>query len=281
MSSRQISEQSVQHLHSPSVTKNRDVKAPSRVLTALEYRAVVEAASWSAFKPLLANLKKGDGHPVFVMPGFMATDRSTARLRILLRSLDYRTYSWGLGSNLGPTPEIVDGFADRFRYIVEREQQPVSVIGWSLGGIYARKLAKVSPQHVRQVITLGSPFRMESGDDSAASPMWRSLKHLHIPDAPEEMLGEQGMLKVPSTSVYTRTDGIVDWRTCLETRGPMSENVEVLGSHCGLGFHPAVAVTIADRLAQPVGQWKRFRPPLWLRGLYPIPTSHRVPAKTA
>ncbi len=259
------------------MTSNTIVKAPSKVLTALEYRAVGEAASWTALKPLLKNLKKGDGHPVFVMPGFMATDRSTARLRVLLRSLGYRTYSWGLGSNLGPTPQIVDGFAKRFAYIVERESQPVSVIGWSLGGIYARELAKVNPQHVRQVITLGSPFRMEPGDDSAASAMWKSLEHLHVPEAADEMMHMEGLLEVPSTSVYTRTDGIVDWRTCLETRGPISENVEVVGSHCGLGFHPAVAIVIADRLAQPVGEWRRFRPPLWLRGLFPLPTSFRVP----
>lgn len=256
---------------------NRPVQAPSKVLTALEYRAVTEAISWAALQPLLKNLKRGDGHPVFVMPGFMATDRSTARLRVLLRGLRYRTYGWGLGSNLGPTPDIVNGFADRFSYIVEREERPVSLIGWSLGGIYARELAKINPQHVRQVITLGSPFRMQPGDDSAASAMWKSLKHLHVPGAQDNMMHSEGALRVPSTSVYTRTDGIVDWRSCLETRGPISENVEVLGSHCGLGFHPAVAVVVADRLAQPVGQWKRFRSPLWLRGAYPLPTSYRVP----
>lgn len=260
---------------------NRPVSAPSRLLTALEARAVAEALSWSAFKPLLANLKRGDGHPVMLLPGFMATDRSTARLRVLLRSLGYRTYGWGLNANLGPTPEIVEGFANRFDYIVEREQKPVSLIGWSLGGIYARELARVNRQHVRQVITLGSPFRMESSDASAAAPIWQSLRHLHIPEAAQNMLAPEGPLLVPSTSVYTRTDGIVDWRTCLETRGPTSENVEVLGSHCGLGFHPAVALVVADRLAQPIGQWRRFRPPLWLRAVYPLPTSYRVPKEPA
>jgi pimeloyl-ACP methyl ester carboxylesterase len=246
-------------------------------MTALEARAAAEAMAWTALQPALANLKRGDGHPVMVMPGFMATDRSTTRIRALLRSLGYRTYGWGLGANLGPTPQIVDGFANRFHSIADREERKVSLIGWSLGGIYARELARNNPELVRQVITLGSPFRMTPGDDSAASGVWESLKHLHVPEAAQSMMQIEGPLPVPSTSVYTRTDGVVDWRTCLETRGPTSENVEVLGSHCGLGFHPAVAVVVASRLAQREGQWRRFRPPLLLRGAYPIPTSYRVP----
>ena len=255
----------------------RPVTAPPLWMTALEARAAAEAIAWTAFKPAMANLKRGDGHPVMVMPGFMATDRSTTRLRELLRSLGYRTYGWGLGANLGPTAHIVDGIANRFQSIVDREERKVSLIGWSLGGIYARELARNNPELVRQVITLGSPFRMMPGDDSAASGMWESLEHLHTPEAAESMMQVEAPLPVPSTSVYTRTDGVVDWRTCLERRGPTSENVEVLGSHCGLGFEPSVAVVIASRLRQREGQWRRFRPPLWMRGAYPIPTSYRVP----
>ncbi|MDH3754731.1 MAG: alpha/beta hydrolase, partial [Acidimicrobiia bacterium] len=82
---------------------------------------------------------------------------------------------------------------------------------------------------------------------------------------------DRPVLAVPTTSIYTRTDGIVHWRTCLVRPGPISENVEVHGSHCGLGFNPAVAFVIADRLAQRADRWRPFRPPLWMRGAFPFP----------
>ena len=131
---------------------------------------------------------------------------------------------------------------------------------------------------VRQVITMGSPFRMLPGDPSAAQRVWSSVEPLHDRTAMTRMAEVNNHpLAVPSTSIYTRSDGIVHWRTCLETKGPHSENVEVFGSHCGLGFNPSVALVVADRLAQEPGTWKRFRPPVWALGLFPPPTSWRPP----
>jgi pimeloyl-ACP methyl ester carboxylesterase len=247
--------------------------APNAFYTALEARAAIEYPLWTVMRPLLENLRRGDGHPVMVLPGFTAADRSTVPLRSLLRRLGYRTYGWKLGANLGPTPHIVSGLERRFNDILERENgRQMSLVGWSLGGIFARELARNHPESVRQVITLGSPIRMTPGDKSAASGMWDSLQTLHDPEAVAIMSRiDRPPLPVPTTSVYTRTDGIVHWKTCLETKGPIAENVEVFGSHCGLGFNPAAALVVADRLAQPHGQWRRFRPPLWVRSAYPRP----------
>lgn len=245
--------------------------APSTWLTALEARAAGEYAVWRITEPLLERLPSGDGHPVLVLPGFTASDRSTERLRGLLRHLGYRTYGWGLGANLGPTPYIAAGLGKRLTSILDRESRPVSVIGWSLGGIYARELARSRPDSVRQVITMGSPIRMAPGDDSAASGLWNSLRHLHVKESSEKMMvgRRESPLPVPSTSIYTRTDGVVHWRTCLETKGLTAENVEVFGSHSGLGFNPAVALVVADRLAQTEGTWRKFRPPVMFLGAYP------------
>lgn len=228
---------------------------------------------WNASRRLLEKLPSGDGHPVLVLPGFTAADGSTLQLRALLRRLGYRTFGWKLGNNLGPTPQIVRGLEKRLLEISEKEQQPISIIGWSLGGIYARDLARRHPDLVRQVITLGSPIRMSPGDPSAASRLWETLRPLHDPSA-SNRIGEpeHEQMPVPSTAVYTRSDGVVHWKLCLEARSPTSESVEVLGSHCGLGFNPSVAIVVADRLARPIGNWKRFRPPLWAIGAFPRAT---------
>ncbi len=255
--------------------KQTTIAGPHSLYTALEARVAIEFPLWQALRPALEYLPRGDGHPVLVLPGFTAADRSTAPLRSLLRRLGYRTYGWKLGANLGPTPRIVEGLDRRFRHIEEREGRPVSIVGWSLGGLFARELARTYPDSVRQVITLGSPIQMRPGDRSAASSRWESLSDLHDSEVIAVMSQPDRVpLAMPSTSVYTRSDGIVHWRTCLVTKTPISQNVEVFGSHCGLGFNPSVALVVADRLAQPADDWRRFRPPFWARTAFGRAANH-------
>lgn len=253
------------------------VNAPPLWMTLLESRAAIEYAQWRTLHPLLRRLPSGDGHPVLVLPGFTAADRSTAQLRWLLRQLGYRTYGWRLGTNLGPTPNIVEGLDLRVARIrKDNNDRPISLIGWSLGGIYSRVLARANPEYFRQVITLGSPFRTRVGDRSAVTGLWDSLAPLHDQDFLESFANdERPPLHVPATSIYSRTDGVVNYRLCLETRSPIAENVEVFGSHSGLGFNTAVAYVVADRLSQPIGRWRHFRAPLMLRGAYPPAKNHR------
>jgi pimeloyl-ACP methyl ester carboxylesterase len=230
--------------------------------------------SMVATRPVLERLPRGNGHPVLVMPGFSASDSSTVPLRGLLDKLGYRTYEWGLGLNMGPTPHIVEGIVKLLDRISDAEHEPVTIIGWSLGGIYARELARRDPSAVKQVITLGSPIQMITTDTSASTPKWESVRHLHDPVMERTARdSERPPLRVPDTSIYTRTDGIVHWETCLIESGPTSENIEVHGSHCGLGFNPSVAYVVADRLAQPLGTWNRFKSPILLRGLFPRPAN--------
>lgn len=256
------------HLYSAPVTP----RPPARLFTVLETRSALEYTTWNASRRLLERLPKGDGHPVLVLPGFTAADNSTFQLRALLRRLGYRTFGWKLGNNLGPTPQIVRGLEERLLEIAEKEQQPVTIIGWSLGGIYARDLARRHPELVRQVITLGSPIRMTPGDPSAASRLWETLEPLHDVEAVGRIGQQDEPMPVPSTAIYSRSDGVVHWRLCLEVKGPRSESVEVFGSHCGLGFNTSVAIVVADRLARKPGAWKRFRPPIWALGAFPRPT---------
>jgi pimeloyl-ACP methyl ester carboxylesterase len=175
----------------------------------------------------------------------------------------------------------VAGIRARFEELHERHGRPVSLIGWSLGGIYARELARTYPDAVRQVITLGSPFRIEEGDVTNASAMFERAMKRFDPSVLEEMMvpeHHRDPITAPTTAVYTRSDGVVKWWLCLESEGPGRESIEVRGSHSGLGFNPAVQFAIADRLGQPEGAWQPFQPPRALRSWYPPPASYRVPA---
>jgi len=145
------------------------------------------------------------------------------------------------------------------------------VIGQSLGGIYARTLARERPDLVRQVISLGSPYRMVEGDRSAAQHAWDRVRHLHDGELAYAGLLEQDRppLRVPATSVYSRTDGVAPWHTCIDAQRDQCENIEVHGSHVGMCVNPAVVVAVLERLGQPEGRWRPFVPPAGLGSWYP------------
>lgn len=208
-----------------------------------EMRVVPEFGAYLASAPFLRLAPRGDGHPVLVLPGWGGDDRSTAPLRWYLRERGYWVHGWRLGTNQGPSEATTSGLTRLLASLAERHDRTISLVGWSLGGVYARALARQTPGSVRQVITLGSPIQ--------ASPF------------------AKGALAVPSTSIYSRRDAVVSWRLSIEPDGPRRQNVEVRSSHIGLGHHPAVLYAVADRLALPEGTWRPFAPRATLRRLYP------------
>jgi pimeloyl-ACP methyl ester carboxylesterase len=234
-------------------------------------RAVADYGLYLAARPLVASLPRGDGHPVLVLPGLLADDVSTRALRSVLRRLDYRVHGWGLGRNIGPTAACVTGMRDKIDYLNDRYGRPVSLIGWSLGGIFARDLARRSPGSVRQVITLGSPFRIARQSQTRAARVFERFSHLHVEHRTFPLEHDAEPLPVPATSIYSHFDGIVHWQTCLDVPGERCENIAVMASHLGLGHHPASIWAIADRLAQPEGAWQPFKAPLFLRPAFPKP----------
>ena len=231
------------------------------MLFALEIpRASVDAALLGPAWLLLRLAPHGDGHPVLVLPGFTASDVSTRILRRFLRSRGYHVHAWRLGRNLGPNPATIEGLRSRVRQLVEQHRRPMSIVGWSLGGIYAREIARAAPSAVRQVITLGTPLRLRDRRKSNAGLVMGAVRGPQSegdagPRQPEEA---RGPLPVPATAIFTRSDGVVPWRACLEVSSDTSESVEVAGSHSGLGHNPAALWVIADRLAQPEGTWRPF-----------------------
>jgi pimeloyl-ACP methyl ester carboxylesterase len=197
------------------------------------------------------------------MPGWLAGDTSTRALRWFLRDRGYHAHAWRLGRNRGPTPEAIAGMIARLQALHARHGRRVSLVGWSLGGIYARELARRFPDMVRQVITLASPFRDTNA--TTVARLYRSglIRPPRTPDPDAEVQRRlRTPLAVPSSSLYSRTDGIVAWRSCLDDPGPTRENIAIRASHCGIGHHPAAMLVIADRLSQPEGTWRPYIPPL-------------------
>lgn len=236
---------------------------------------MVEFFAFLASSPWFTCLPRGDGHPVLVLPGFIGTDESTEPLRWVLRALGYEAHGWDLGRNVGPTDFVLDGMEARLEILHRQYGQPVSLVGWSLGGIYARELARDNPRAVRQVVTLGSPFRMRRDDRSSIQHLAERFEPAWRPDALRRALAESEKppLPVPSTAVYSRSDGVVSWELCVDDAFGHHENVEIYGSHTGLGFNPAAVYVITDRLAVPAEGWKPFQAPLALRCWYPRPVS--------
>ena len=258
----------------PTARQRRDVRAPSMSMQFLEQRALFEIGALAAAAPWLRAMGRGDRHPVLVLPGFMGDDASTVALRFLVRSWGYWSHGWGLGQNVGPTPDVLRGIEDRLEALHRRHGREVSLVGWSLGGLYARHLARRHPEWVRQVITLGSPLQMREGDRAAPSQLSDLLKSSFDPDfgGHEDYL--QGPLPVPSTTIYSRSDGVVRWQVCLDIADDHHENIEVGGSHVGLGFNPAALYAVGDRLAQPEGTWQPFSAPCLLGRMYPHPATY-------
>lgn len=239
--------------------------SPSKLLLLLEaVRAVFEYGQSVILSiPLQYISPKGDGHPVVVFPGLGASDGSTHFVRTFLTNIGYTVYPWGLGRNLGPKDgmdNFIVAMVKSIRAISDAHGgAKVSLIGWSLGGIYAREVAKAAPDLIRQVITLGTPFKL----DPNATNVTKLYEILSKDKSHLDMNIIKSLSKqppVPFTSVYSKTDGVVAWKCSIELETSLSENIEIPGaSHMGLGHNPISMHIIADRLAQPANKWRRYQ----------------------
>src|SRR5665213_1419836 len=234
------------------------LRAPGIPLLLAEARGIFEFNASLLLSPLLMRAPRGDGHPVLTLPGFLATDISMAPMRRYLMELGYDAYAWKMGRNVGGFARMRAALRDRLAEIHAATGRKVTIVGWSLGGIYARDLALQAPELVRYVVTLGSPF---AGDVRAtnATRLYEAMSGEAVEHDSALRKAIAGDLPVPTSSIYSRADGIVNWRTCILRASATAENIEVhLGSHVGLGVNAAALWAVADRLAQPEGQFVQF-----------------------
>lgn len=243
-------------------SRTQAARPPHRALLFLELPRVAAEYTASRAIDLVAPRKSpGAGRPVLVIPGFRGTDGMTGRLRSNLKRNGFRAHGWGQGANIGLTDPLIDGLVERFETLHKRYDQPVSVVGWSFGGLLARWLAHTWPTEVRQIVCLGSPWRAE-GEKTRATAMFEKSRQKHgISDRAKPMVELlRGPVPVPTTAVYSHTDGIVAAHGCSvdESADPIAENVVVPSSHGGMVANPLVFDVVVDRLSQDPDDWQPF-----------------------
>lgn len=225
-----------------------ELQSPNPALKYLEPRAVLEAALLLPAAPFLAKQAKGDGRQIMLLPGFMADERAMWPLQRYLQYLGYEALPWGIGRNNG-RPEHDAGRVLEHIQKVRRDGEPITLIGWSLGGVIAREIARREPGLVREVITLGTP--VEGGPKYTATSKKFAEKGEIDLDSLERRIHEMNShgIDCPLTVLYSRSDGIVDWRAALDRYNPQAQHKRIRGSHLGMAFNPVVWRFVARTLA--------------------------------
>ena len=262
--------------HGASEPSLLDVRPPGLIRLALEFRAPWEMGSLFLSWPVLQRAPQGDGHAVIVFPGLSAGDTTTLPMRQFLTGRGYQVHGWKQGLNLGPREGVLENAKKQLEEAYAATGRKVSLVGWSLGGIYARELAKQMPELVRCAITLGTPFAASPRSTNAwriyqlacGRDVEREVQNYRLAEAPP----------VPTTSIFTRSDGVVAWQGSIQSARlghARTENIEVIASHIGIGVNPSALWALADRLAQQEGQWQRFTRPTMLGAQHLIFPSKR------
>ena len=251
------------------VTRHPHTGKPSAAHSAIELRALFEAAALPWALPVLATSPRGDGHPVLLLPGFMGSEATLVALKLFLRNRGYAAETWGLGRNVGFHVKHAAALEQKIRHLHGKTGRKVSLVGWSLGGVFAVYGADRVPECVRNVITLGSPISVDP-EGSASPPFVKAMyrliahpmgtqAHSHQPSA--RKMRQTMALPMPLSCLYSLGDGVVPPQEATVDGDPaLHENIRVPGSHVGLGFNAVVMWIVADRLSQPEGAWRPFKP---------------------
>ncbi len=228
---------------------NNGIQKPRILHTLLEARVPFEIGAQLLSRRFYEKtLPQGNGRAVIVIPGFGAGDFETGMLRQSLRRLGYRSVPWKMGRNMGSTSENRAHLHSELKRLLGVSSQKVSIVGWSLGGVFARELGRKYPEYVHSVVSLGTPF---TGDHDA-NILHDVFQRISGSKFTSEDLAAFNQRKEPpgviSTSIYSKTDGVVSWQCSLEKESELTENVEVVSSHCGLVCNPLAVSALAYAL---------------------------------
>ncbi len=250
-------------------TRHPHQGAPHRLYSLMEVRALAEMALLPLAWPMLSTAPQGDGHPVLLLPGFMADELTLVAIKAYLGGRGYDVQTWGLGRNIGFQRRHAEALEQKIRHLHHHTGRKVTLIGWSLGGVFALYGAHEAPECVRQIITLGSPVSVDAAGSQSprlVKALYRMVAHpmgpnVHVMQPRVKKLREHLVPSVPMSCLYSISDGVVPpQEATIDAPEHGYENIRVAGSHTGLGFNAMVLCILADRLAQPEGGWTPFKP---------------------
>ena len=226
-------------------------RPPSRLALLGEARILVEWPAMHVAGPWLRRtVPRGDGGPVLVAPGFATDDSWTGSLRRFLAAVGWDARGWGLGRNNGRVPALIPQLIEQTASVAEKTGRPVRLVGWSLGGYLVREVARERPELVVRVVTLGAPV-VGGPRYTASAPMY--VKRGYDLDAIEAEVAdrEKRPIPVPVDAIYSRSDGVVAWRACIDRLNPVVRHHRVQSSHLGMVARPVVFRLVAQLLAAP------------------------------
>ncbi len=225
-----------------------NIQRPSRWSYYKEPLGLMEVPKLLIYSRQLKDLPHGNQQPIMVIPGYAASDMSTFILRQFLKRKKYRVRGWGLGRNKGHVEEVIIPLREQVLDYHAEIQEPLILIGWSLGGYLAREIARDYPEMISQVITLGSPI-IGGPKYTSAAPIYEK-KGFNLDEMERKIVErEEVPITTPITAIYSKNDGVVPWQACMDHYSPNVEHTEVSTTHVGLAFSSEVFVIIAGKLA--------------------------------
>ena len=223
---------------------------PSRLATFLELRAPLDWATLLLRAPQLLKAPRGDGRPVMLLPGYGTDEASMRPLGGYLSYLGYDVHEWGLGRNGGHVDRYTQEIGQKTRELYDTLGEPLTLIGWSLGGVIARETARLFASCVREVITLGTPV-LGGPKYTAAAERFAAQAQIDLDEFEKEVHARNSIgIRQPLTCIFSKSDGVVGWRASVDTYNAHARNIEVKSSHFGLGANGRVWRLIADILAE-------------------------------
>jgi len=233
---------------------NREYAKPPNLLNVLlEGRLLLEWPSMALVYNFLPKRIEGKNHPVLLLPPFLWTDSVNVFIRKYLSKQGFTTYKWELGINLIRAHNIPP-LEQKLDALFKKHREKISLVGWSGGGILGKVLANRHPDKVAQLITIGTPIWGLEDMKTFVGIVHQRLGGNPAPEKKNEAFYEElhAIPDVPVTCIYTKTDGIVPWKHCLEAASlrPDIQNIEVYGSHNGLGANVTVLLAVAQALHQ-------------------------------
>jgi len=223
------------------------ISPPGRLDTLQELRLPIDVLRWA---PSWLTMKSGRAtqpRTAILCPGFGAGPRSMRVMESFLRRRGHRARDWGLGRNTGDARQLRAQLKGVVEESIAAHAEAVVLVGWSLGGYIAREYAREHPDEVRKVITLGSP--VIGGPRYTATADWYRSQGHDLDEIDRAIAARYTTpLRVPVTAIYSRRDGVVAWRACIDHWSPNVRHIEVSETHVGLGFAPRVLALVADEL---------------------------------